>query len=76
VIEDTGDGIAPEDLPHIFDRFVKVRQEGCGLGLPISKELVEQMGGTLEVSSDVGQGTTVWIAIPCHASVVKRKKFI
>lgn len=76
VIDDTGSGIPAEDLTRIFDRFVKGRQEGSGLGLPISKELVEQMGGTLEISSDVGQGTTIWITIPCRASVIVRKKFI
>jgi signal transduction histidine kinase len=52
------------------------RQDGSGLGLPISKELTEQMGGTLEINSDAGLGTTVWITIPCQATEVKRKKIL
>ena len=44
VIEDTGNGIAKEDLPHIFERFASKSKNGTGLGLPISKELTEQMG--------------------------------
>lgn len=76
VIDDTGDGIAAADMPHIFERFVSGKPGSSGLGLPISKELIEQMGGTLEVSSEVGQGTTVWITLPCQATVIQRKKYI
>ena len=67
---DTGSGIPPEDLPHIFDRFYRgdaVRQadEGeSGLGLAITKSLVEAHGGTIAVSSTVGQGTTFEIVVP------------
>ncbi|MBR1687082.1 MAG: transporter substrate-binding domain-containing protein [Prevotella sp.] len=75
-IEDTGNGIPQADINHIFERFVSDSNSGSGLGLPISKELTEQMGGTLEINSEAGLGTTVWITIPCHASVIKRKKII
>jgi signal transduction histidine kinase len=51
-------------------------QNGSGLGLSISKELTEQMGGTLEINSDAGLGTTVWITIPCQATEIKRRKFL
>jgi signal transduction histidine kinase len=67
---DTGSGIPPEDLPHIFDRFYRgdaVRQADdgeSGLGLAITKSLVEAHGGTIAVSSTVGQGTTFAIVLP------------
>ena len=73
-IEDTGEGIPQQVLSHIFERFVSGTQRGSGLGLPICKELVEQMGGSIEIYSEVKLGTTVWITIPCQATVIKRKK--
>ena len=75
-IEDTGQGISDDILKRIFERFAAGPNKGSGLGLPICKELVEQMGGTLEINSEEGLGTTVWIMIPCQATVIKRKKFI
>lgn len=61
-IQDNGSGIAPEDLPHIFKRFYRSRfskdTQGVGLGLPLSKVIVEAHSGTLEVESDLGRGTT------------------
>jgi heavy metal sensor kinase len=67
---DTGIGIAPEDLPRIFDRFyqadpARVRKgEGSGLGLSIAKWIVEAHGGHVEVTSDLGVGTTFTVFIP------------
>ena len=61
-VSDAGIGIAPEDLPHVFDRFWradKVRSRdmgGRGLGLSIAKWIVEKSGGTLRVESLVGHG--------------------
>lgn len=75
-VEDTGQGISKEILQRIYERFAAGPNKGSGLGLPICKELTEQMGGTLEINSEEGFGTIVWITIPCHATVVKRKKYI
>ncbi|MDX2096863.1 MAG: PAS domain S-box protein, partial [Leptolyngbyaceae cyanobacterium bins.59] len=68
---DTGIGIAPHDLELIFDAFAqasagKQSSEGTGLGLTISRELVQCMGGTLTVESTVGQGTLFEFTIPVH----------
>ena len=65
---DSGVGIAPEDLPIIFQSFEQVgdpmkMQSGTGLGLPISKRLIEMMGGELNVTSTLGQGSTFSIEI-------------
>ncbi|MDY6804548.1 MAG: AAA family ATPase [Cyanobacteriota bacterium] len=62
-IEDTGAGIAPEDLETLFEAFVqtetgKQSQEGTGLGLPISRKFVQLMGGDIVVTSELGRGTT------------------
>ena len=70
VIEDTGIGMSKEYLPHIFEEFTRERTSteskvvGTGLGLPIVKSLVDLMGGTIEVSSKVGEGTKTTILLP------------
>jgi signal transduction histidine kinase len=61
IVSDTGPGIPEDHLPHIFDRFYQVRasgRAGAGLGLAISRGLVEAHGSTLEVDSRPGEGTT------------------
>lgn len=69
-ISDTGIGIAAEDIPHMFDVFQRVNEkenasiQGTGLGLAISKELVTRMGGTLEVTSTPGIGSTFTVILP------------
>jgi two-component system OmpR family sensor kinase/two-component system sensor histidine kinase BaeS len=68
-VQDTGTGIAPEELPHIFDRFWKAdrarsRSSGAGLGLAIARRIVEAHGGTIWASSTPGQGTTLGFALP------------
>jgi PAS domain S-box-containing protein len=69
-IQDTGTGIAAEHLPHLFERFYQVRglqartHEGSGIGLALVHELIQLHGGTIEVSSAVGQGTSFAIALP------------
>ena len=76
-IEDTGQGIDAATLPHIFERFtVNKYGEHCGTGLdlPIVKELVDQMGGTVEFQSSEGKGTTAWVNLPCTATVIDRKR--
>lgn len=66
-VRDTGIGIAPEHLPHVFDRFMKVDSfsKGTGLGLTICKSVVEKLGGTIRIDSVLGKGTTVSFRIPC-----------
>lgn len=65
-IEDTGVGIAPEDLARIFDAFytTKERGKGTGLGLLVSQRIVTEHGGTLRVQSELGQGSRFTIALP------------
>ena len=66
-VSDTGAGIAPEDLPRIFDRFYKARDSrGMGLGLAIAKNLVAAHGGEIVAESGPGQGTTIrfWLPSP------------
>ncbi len=59
-VKDTGRGIPPEEIPHIFERFYKARDSrGAGLGLAIAKSLVEAHGGEMAVSSALGQGTEI-----------------
>jgi two-component system OmpR family sensor kinase len=63
-VHDNGPGIAPEHLPHLFDRFYRIdssrarRSGGAGLGLSITRSIVELHGGTIEVHSTVGEGST------------------
>ncbi len=69
-VKDTGDGIAPEDLPHIWERFYQVESahkganSGAGLGLTLVKELIEAMNGSVEVESVVGEGSCFTIRLP------------
>jgi signal transduction histidine kinase len=64
-VSDTGAGIPPDDLPHVFDRFHKSRDSrGTGLGLAIAKNLVVAHGGEISVQSTVGKGTTIQLRLP------------
>ncbi len=66
-VTDTGQGIPPEYLPHIFDKFVQVPNTpagGAGLGLAISKSIVEAHRGQIGVRSQVGRGTTFTFTLP------------
>jgi signal transduction histidine kinase len=59
-VTDSGEGIAPELLPHVFERFVKgADSPGSGLGLAIAHDIVAAHGGKLEIQSVVGSGTAV-----------------
>ncbi len=73
-VDDTGEGIPEAELTRIQEEELGGAHNTKGLGLAITKELVSQMGGTFEISSEEGSGTTIYIMIPCHASVIKRKK--
>ncbi len=69
-VEDSGSGIAPENLPYIFDRFWQARSKerrGTGLGLTICKAIIEQHGGRIWAESAVGRGTKVSFAIPARS---------
>ncbi len=69
-VVDTGEGIAPDDLPHVFERFWRADRSrdrhsgGTGIGLAISRRLVELQGGTLTASSELGQGSTFQFSLP------------
>jgi PAS domain S-box-containing protein len=68
-VEDTGAGIAPEELEILFDAFAQTAsgrqsQQGTGLGLAISREFVWLMGGDLTLTTQAGRGTTFWFDIP------------
>ena len=63
-VADTGRGIAPEHLPHIFRPFYTTKGNGTGLGLSLARRIVEEHGGRVEVSSRLGQGTTFTVFLP------------
>ena len=81
-VQDTGIGIAPEMIDSVFQKFTQAdgsstrRFEGTGLGLTISKTLVELMGGTIGVESVPGEGSTFWISLslPIHQRVPEKKR--
>jgi signal transduction histidine kinase len=72
-IADTGCGIAPDELGRLFERFYRGPREearaGFGLGLPITKEAVEAIGGRVEIESTLGAGTTARVVLPTGARV-------
>jgi len=74
-VRDTGSGIAPEDLPYVFDRFFgrkhrDLESDHAGLGLAITKRIVELHGGTIEVASQLGEGTTFSVTLPSRGSAM------
>jgi signal transduction histidine kinase len=79
-ISDTGVGVAEQHLPHLFDRFYRVEgseartHEGSGIGLALVQELVRLHGGSITVSSVVGQGTTFRVRIPLGTAHVPREQ--
>jgi PAS domain S-box-containing protein len=74
-VADTGIGIAAEDIPKALARFQQIdgalsrKHDGTGLGLPLTKVLVEQHGGSMDLQSDVGVGTTVTVRLPANRVV-------
>ena len=75
-VVDTGIGIAPGDIPNALAPFRQIddgldrKYEGTGLGLPLAKSLVEMHGGSLDLQSEPGVGTTVTVRLPAERIVV------
>jgi PAS domain S-box-containing protein len=67
VVRDSGTGIAPEILPKIFDPFFTTKSDGTGLGLSISHGIVHDHQGSVDVQSEVGQGTTFIVTLPVES---------
>jgi two-component system sensor histidine kinase BaeS len=76
-VADTGPGIPPDELPHIFERFYRgtntgdARASGSGLGLAIARSIVEMHAGEIEVSSVIGKGTIFRIRLPQAAAAAE-----
>ncbi len=73
-VADTGHGIAPKDLPHLFERFYRIpgsegQAEGSGLGLAIAEKIIREHNGRIAVASEVGTGTTFTIELPLASPV-------
>src|SRR5262249_44277255 len=67
-VTDRGVGIAPTDLAQIFDPYFTTKRGGTGLGLPITKNIVEGLGGTIGVTSTPGAGTEILIDLPLDST--------
>jgi CheY-like chemotaxis protein len=71
-VSDTGSGIAPEDIDKIFQKYVSrdaEQQNGFGLGLPLSKIIVEKLGGHMSVTSKLGEGSTFTFTLPFEGTI-------
>ena len=75
-VKNSGDGIQPEDLPHVFERFYKADKAhtggGTGLGLSIASEILQRMGESISVSSVPGQTTTFSFTLPVYDAAQHR----
>jgi two-component system sensor histidine kinase HydH len=69
-VQDTGVGIAPESLEKVFTPFFTTKAKGQGLGLAVCKRLIEAQGGTIDVASQVGEGSTFTLKIPTNRTPV------
>jgi len=75
-VKDTGVGMSPADIPRALEPFTQLdnrfarRYEGTGLGLPLTRSLVELHGGTLRLESALGEGTTVIVTFPPSRTIV------
>ena len=74
VFRDTGKGIPPDELKHIFDFYFSTKPDGTGLGLSVAQQIVEEHGGSIKVQSEVEKGTEFFIYLPISAKSAKTKK--
>jgi signal transduction histidine kinase len=77
-VADTGRGIPPDAMPHMFEKFYRVPDSegmatGTGLGLPIAKKMVEALGGEMGVKSTLGVGSTFYFTLPLPSAALKKK---
>ncbi len=75
-IDDSGEGVSQELLTHVYDRFPnnELRNRYTTLlDMPIVKETIEQMGGTIEIQSELGKGSTAYVIIPCEMTSLEKK---
>jgi signal transduction histidine kinase len=72
-VSDTGCGIAPERLSAIFDDFVTTKKKGLGLGLVITKQIVEQLDGSIAVQSELGRGTSFTLRFPARDDLAAKQ---
>jgi signal transduction histidine kinase len=70
-VQDHGTGIGPDDIVHIFDPYFTTRRKGTGLGLPIAKNIIEGLGGTITVISRLGEGTEIRLDLPLTAEAIE-----
>lgn len=73
-VDDTGEGIPEDMLTHIFERFVTGdgNNTRAGLGLSICHDLIQHLGGTINIKSETGKGTSVWFTVPCKSLEMDR----
>ncbi|UCC88123.1 MAG: two-component sensor histidine kinase, partial [Anaerolineales bacterium] len=71
IVSDTGRGLSPEQMRHIFDPFYFVSEQGqrTGMGLSIAYSVIERHGGTIEVESQEGAGTTFTVHLPLESNL-------
>jgi signal transduction histidine kinase len=69
-VQDFGTGISADDMAHIFDPYFTTRRKGTGLGLPIAKNIIEGLGGSITVTSQLGEGTAIRLDLPLTAEAV------
>ena len=81
-VGDSGVGISKEQLPHIFDRFYRIdntvthQQNGSGIGLALTKELIEIHKGKIEVESELNKGTKFFIELPIHPKQTENAEMV
>jgi signal transduction histidine kinase len=70
-IIDSGPGIDPDHLAHVFDPYFTTKRGGTGLGLPIAKNIIEGLGGTIAIDSAPGAGTEIRIDLPYNSAAAQ-----